>query len=99
MGNKRAARLSRSLRVAWSFALTAYGFPLPADHLRLRRLRRSRSSRLDRRGFGGRGRRRWRGFALLHGGPAREADLAGPLIDADALNPDHVAHLDDILGA
>ena len=36
---------------------------------------------------------------LLHGGLARQADLAGPLVDADALDPDHVAHLDDVLGA
>src|SRR5687767_4991992 len=37
-------------------------------------------------------------FHLLHGGFAREPDLARALVDADALYPDHLAHLHDVFG-
>ena len=47
----------------------------------------------------GRGRGRGGGFvALFHGALAGELHAA-LVIDADALDPDHVADLDDVLGA
>src|SRR5262245_33459280 len=54
---------------------------------------------LGRRGGGGLAAGLLLGLHFLHRGLAREADLAGALVDADALYPDHVAHLDDVLGA
>ena len=38
-------------------------------------------------------------FHFLHRGFAREADLAGALVDADAFHPDRLARLHDVFGA